>query len=462
MLRLSRLLVILGVCASVPAWASGYDTPMLYSAQHMGMAGTAIGAVDDPSAIFHNPAGLSQSGKASALVTLSPLMGQIHGSPDNDARSIGSNTAVSPFFFVGGAYKVHDRVTVGAAAYLLGGAAGTYSYDFTRLGNTYHTEDAAKLSFIEVAPTVSVKILDNLRFGVTWRPVITNFERTRFDTPSDGAQITNLDLNMKGIGWGGVRLGLQYNVGPVSMGLTFRNRVNIDVKADTITYASSVFNNATYQYILPAKLGYGLQWKVNDDLRLAVDFEYVFNSQNDVVYLAGTQEIAGKVSSISVPNRTDWSDSFTVRVGAGYHVTKPLEIRAGYLLDTASANTRYPTAFGSPPGPTHFGTVGVGYKFSELFDMSFATAVRYGSATVTDDQSPAKQVHKEAPFAGYPGNYSIFLTGVYLDARFHFGAPDSHKISDDPTPAPAPAPAPEVPAAPAETPAPAAGPGVAL
>ena len=38
--------------------AGGYDTPILFSAQHMAMGGAAIAYVDDPSAMFHNPAGL--------------------------------------------------------------------------------------------------------------------------------------------------------------------------------------------------------------------------------------------------------------------------------------------------------------------------------------------------------------------------------------------------------------------
>ena len=53
--------LVLGLLLWTPAaWAGGYDTPMLYSARHMGMGGTAISGVNDASALFHNPAGMAR------------------------------------------------------------------------------------------------------------------------------------------------------------------------------------------------------------------------------------------------------------------------------------------------------------------------------------------------------------------------------------------------------------------
>src|SRR6187402_2873166 len=73
----------LGILLSAPhvARAGGYDTPMLYSARHMGMGGTAIGYVRDPSALFHNPAGLGHIERGEVLGDFSLLVGKIHASP---------------------------------------------------------------------------------------------------------------------------------------------------------------------------------------------------------------------------------------------------------------------------------------------------------------------------------------------------------------------------------------------
>src|SRR5688572_7503134 len=96
------------VAAARVARAAGYDTPILYTARHQGMGGTAIGYVDDPSATFHNPAGLSGVNGLALLGDLSLLIGQVQGSPEVGIESIESNTVIAPFFLVSAAYRAHQ------------------------------------------------------------------------------------------------------------------------------------------------------------------------------------------------------------------------------------------------------------------------------------------------------------------------------------------------------------------
>ena len=432
---LARLVSVLTVVSATSAFAAGYDTPMLYSASHMGMGGTAIGSVDDPSAIFHNPAGLSRSGVGALHLDVSPLGGVIQGSPDKDALSIKSNTAISPFFMAAGSYRVVDRVHVGFAAYLLGGAAGSYNYNIDKTkanGDLNRTSvvDSASLGFIEFAPAVSVRIIDGLSLGVAWRPLFTTFDRNRVNTLSANTTPdpqTFIDMKMKGWNFTGFRIGLQYAIGKFLFGAVYRNKVTTTVAADKIVYAGVDFPNATYQFILPSKLGFGVQWSGVENLRLAADFEYIFNSENTTVNLIGEQGGVAK----PIMNTSNWTDSYTIRVGGGYKITKPLELRAGYIFDAAAANPMYPTAFGSPPGPTNIVTAGAGYEFTPSFDMSFAMAYRHGTGSTSE-------VDDKCPFCGKTGDYAITLIGAYLDARFRFGVVDKAKVTHDEAPVAAP------------------------
>ncbi len=432
---LARLVSVLTVVSATSAFAAGYDTPMLYSASHMGMGGTAIGSVDDPSAIFHNPAGLSRSGVGALHLDVSPLGGVIQGSPDKDALSIKSNTAVSPFFMAAGSYRVVDRVHVGFAAYLLGGAAGSYNYNIDKTkanGDLNRTSvvDSASLGFIEFAPAVSVRIIDGLSLGVAWRPLFTTFDRNRVNTLSANTTPdpqTFIDMKMKGWNFTGFRIGLQYAIGKFLFGAVYRNKVTTTVAADKIVYAGVDFPNATYQFILPSKLGFGVQWSGIENLRLAADFEYIFNSENTTVNLIGEQGGVAK----PIMNTSNWTDSYTIRVGGGYKIAKPLELRAGYIFDAAAANPMYPTAFGSPPGPTNIVTAGAGYEFTPSFDMSFAMAYRHGTGSTSE-------VDDKCPFCGKTGDYAITLIGAYLDARFRFGVVDKAKVLHDEAPVAAP------------------------
>ena len=366
---------------------------------------------------------------------VSPLGGVIQGSPDKDALSIKSNTAISPFFMAAGSYRVVDRVHVGFAAYLLGGAAGSYNYNIDKTkanGDLNRTSvvDSASLGFIEFAPAVSVRIIDGLSLGVAWRPLFTTFDRNRVNTLSANTTPdpqTFIDMKMKGWNFTGFRIGLQYAIGKFLFGAVYRNKVTTTVAADKIVYAGVDFPNATYQFILPSKLGFGVQWSGVENLRLAADFEYIFNSENTTVNLIGEQGGVAK----PIMNTSNWTDSYTIRVGGGYKITKPLELRAGYIFDAAAANPMYPTAFGSPPGPTNIVTAGAGYEFTPSFDMSFAMAYRHGTGSTSE-------VDDKCPFCGKTGDYAITLIGAYLDARFRFGVVDKAKVLHDEAPVAAP------------------------
>src|SRR5690349_7273477 len=95
-------------CVATPASvrAGGFDTPILYTARHLGMGGTAIGYVDDPSAVFHNPAGLRGVKGFAFVADFSLLLGTLQASPDSaaSARNVESELTVAPFFLLGAAY----------------------------------------------------------------------------------------------------------------------------------------------------------------------------------------------------------------------------------------------------------------------------------------------------------------------------------------------------------------------
>src|SRR3954464_6852627 len=90
-----------------PALAGGYDTPMLYRARRMGMGGAGIGYAKDPSALFHNPAGLGHVANGELLGDFSLLLGKIRASPSELGKDVTSDLTVAPFFLLGAAYRVH-------------------------------------------------------------------------------------------------------------------------------------------------------------------------------------------------------------------------------------------------------------------------------------------------------------------------------------------------------------------
>ena len=134
--RLALALSAVGAIAAASrvARAGGYDTPILYSARHMGMGGTAIGYVNDPSAMFHNPAGLGGVRGLELMANLSPLTGSITSSPGSGPDTMAgpdgtfpartTAPAISPLFLLGAAYRLAEPVTFGLGFYPVAAAAG--------------------------------------------------------------------------------------------------------------------------------------------------------------------------------------------------------------------------------------------------------------------------------------------------------------------------------------------------
>lgn len=423
--RARRLTALLGLAALLPstAFAAGYDTPILYSARHMGMGGVAIGYVDDPSAIYHNPAGIAAQEAGALHLDFSPIMGTIKGTPSKTSGNIDTNFSLSPAFLGAFAWRVHKYLSAGIAVYPAASSGGGYSYTAKdSKGSVTSTEDSAKLVFLEAAPTLAVELLPGLRFGLAGRFAQVTFQRQVLNTEG-GTEIPYIDMDMKGYAFTGIRAGLQYAFGDWDLGAVYRSGTTATVEADKATVTGLPAKDGKFEFKLPSKAGFGLQYRGIKNLRLGADFEYIFNSENDVTYVSGKPCLDGDKcellgAELKVPNVAEWTDSMTVRVGGAYKVGD-FEPRLGYLLDTQAANKSYPSAFGSPPAPTHTVTAGLGYDVSKNLDISVACAYRSGSTTVTPED--IKAATQSCAFCGQPGEYALNLFGAYVDVRWRFG-----------------------------------------
>jgi len=405
------------------ALAGGYDTPMLYSARHMGMGGTAIGYVNDPSALFHNPAGLAQVEHGEVLGDFSLLLGNIRSTPSvlAQARDVTSDLTVAPFFLLGAAYRVHPRIVLGVGVYPIASAGATYHYGGAGF------EDRTELFFLEASPAIAWNILDNLRIGAGYR--FTYVRLARYQGRPGGSETPSLDFTLTGENYQGFRVGAQWSALPwLEFGVVYRNPTTTKVTNDHGIALMTQFQDVSTKFTLPSKFGAGTRADFDRfglSGSVAVDYEYTFNSQNKGYPLIGTAPAA--TSPTSVSNVFQWSDSQTVRVGLEYRFLKDatehfehVAARAGYVYDTKTANPQYPTPFGTPPGPTQVLTVGTGYNGGK-WQTNLAYAYRFGHGAVTeaDLSAPGRQ---ECQFCGRVGkqDYAIHLHGIYIDGSYKF------------------------------------------
>jgi long-subunit fatty acid transport protein len=391
------------------AQAAGFDTPILYTARHQAMGGTAIASVDDPSAGFHNPAGLQGVQGLGLIGDFSLILGRVRATPDKDpsAQSLESRLVVAPFFLLGGAYRAHKWLTLGLAGFPV--ASGGAEYRYTFLGSDPKI-DSTQIVFFEVTPMLSLNVPKDrwlpgkLAFGAGYRASLVRFDRLKgyVDNP------IYLDLKLRGFNWTGFRVGAQYQpVDALKLGVVFRNEIVVKTKADSAMVLNQPATNGELDFTLPAKLGFGARVDLGH-VGVGSDLEWAFQSQNKRPSLTG-DVMSGRTE---VPNVFDWQNGVTWRAGAEYRLgSGPITaLRVGYIYDSKVTNKAFPSAFGTPPAPTHTLTAGAGYV-EEHWQVNFALSRRFGSTHINDTD-----LGKGCAFCGFGGDYSITMTGIYIDA----------------------------------------------
>jgi long-subunit fatty acid transport protein len=423
-MRLAGALSLAALTALLPAAAraGGYDTPMLYSARHMGMGGTAIGYVDEPSAIFHNPAGLAQIGSLAVTGDFTLLLAKVRTSPSILVKDTTSKQTVAPLGLVGGGLRLNEIVTVGLGVYPIALAGATYQYPPGKNGGI--TEDRTRLVFLEASPAVAFNLPGRVRLGAGYRVTYTSIER--FAGTPGSTDTPFLDFKMDGINWEGFRVGAQWT--PLSwlqVGAVYRHKTTTKVTNDKGVALGLQFTDIDTTFVLPSKAGGGVRADLGY-VGLAADGEYLFNEQNKGYPLQGLPPAMMGASSmrIAVNNYFLWQNEFTVRGGVelrmGFvHALERLAVRGGYIYDSKTTNPQYPSAFGTPPGPTQVVTGGLGWK-ANRWQVNAAYGHRFGTGQVT--QADVMSRAMVCRFCSEAGNlpYKISVNGFYLDFSYAY------------------------------------------
>lgn len=435
------LLVLGATFGSSRVRAGGYDTPILYSAQHMGLGGAAIAYVDDPSAMFHNPAGLARTFGLTLSLNASLITGSIQSVPDSSLGPQESEPILAVAPLIGASLRPVDWFAFGVAFYPVASAGASYKYDKNGTAITNETD----VRFLEIAPSIAFELPEHIRLGVGYRISFASLDRKLTDT-------LGFDAHLSGTNFTGFRFGAQWDPIPeLQIGAVFRTMTATDIK-DPSGKVITTQGPVSTTFVLPARLGLGFRLKL-EPFRFAFDFEYGFHSQNQ----RATFAYAGS-QALPLVNVFKWHDAITLRGGVEYAFKDTWFFRGGFIYDGQVSEEKYPSAFGTPPAATVTGTLGVGYKHGDDWKMNFAAAYRLGTTKVernltTDDEACLP--------CAFDGDYKLSMLGVYLDFTYSFddlfggaGKPKPEPVAPKPDPKPE-QPAPEPTPAPAPQPQPA-------
>jgi len=305
------------------------------------MGGAFIGLADDYSAVFWNPAGLSQLKGSNFSVFGTFLMPK--STYKSDLYGIDATTESKVYMSGAMGYfkSISDKLTIGLAAYVPSGLGAKWNGDdLSILTQGTSLEWESFLAVVSISPAVSYKISDKFSIGAT-----ININYAMLDVKNPGIGQYHEDLNGTCLG---ATIGALFKpFDKFSIGLTFRTPSkitldgNVEMKAAEL-YGVSGTTEGERELTWPMWIGAGIAFKATDKLTITADAQYTDWKKVDVVEMNYTdaQWQAMKAHPLlgAAFNRDFefyWNSKVQLRFGAEYLVSDSLAIRAGYYHDPA-------------------------------------------------------------------------------------------------------------------------------
>jgi long-chain fatty acid transport protein len=372
MKALRSAVVVLAATAGT-AHAAGFaiDTQ---SARATGMAQAVTALVDDPSAVFYNPAGIATGKGFSLQVGDTPILAGLRFTPDGGSvQSMQPRISPPPHAFL--RYGILEDIAVGVGLSTPFGASSSWEEGW--MGRTATT--GSSMAMYDINPTLAMSFFDKrLRVGLGFRlvtgTVVLNRD-LRFSADQFGS------VAIKGAGTGeGFSMGLQLDVLPklVTLGASYRSGVDLPFKGhadfDNVPaeFQGSAFDQEMTSTVnLPATARAGLGVRPTEALNLA--FDVVWTEWSRFQSLDFYFERSGSTSTTP----KNWHNTTSFHLGGEYALTKALDVRAGFSfdptpspLDTLSPDLpdsdRYRVAVGAGYDVLDNLKLDVGYQFIAL------------------------------------------------------------------------------------------------
>jgi len=429
----SFILIFVGVlsvllCFQGQLIAGGFNVPH-QTARGLALSNAVTAGIDDPSAVYYNPAALGEIEGNQILVSGAYL--NVLGSVENSGRTAVNKRDDNFFATAFANYRIPNTdLTLGFGAYAPYGLATTYERDFTRFA-----AERAELKTLFVTPSLSWKPSKIISLGAGVSLVHSSAQLSRslcFDIFT-GCPTTESPLE------GRIRItdtanAFTYNIGvllrpleQVKFGFSYRARTDLRFDSGNVKLGGAFVPNASRANIrpisLPPVINAGVSWQVNPVWAIELDYEYVrwseFKSLKASFSPPPTFVPFGiPLTSFNLPQ--DWNNTNTLRLGVSYKMNDSWELRGGLGLDeTAIPNrTLNPVIFGADALTLN---AGASYKWSAfVFDLGYQAAF-YKTRKVNNDELeglPATGV----PFVGAPGpdTHKTFVNFLMLSLGYRF------------------------------------------
>lgn len=357
-MRKSFITMLLVASVVHSALAGGYQVRLQGARQTgMGLVGTPLSA--GASSIFYNPGALGfTKSKMEFTAGVNAIMSKI------TYRSIGSeytaktDNPISPPFFIYGAGKVTEKITLGLGVYTPYGSKAVWDDNWK--GRYLIQNIGLKAYYIQ--PTVNYQLCERIGIGAGLVYVMGDVTLQKALPYNDNSYV-NLSGKTNAFG---------FNVGvmakptdKLSIGVNYRSKVEVSMKdgdakfviPQSLSTQLPAANTFDAMLPMPANADFGIAYQVNEKLLVAVELDWVMWSTYDSL----TFKFAQASDKLNSSSPRLYEDTFIPRIGIEYTVSDKLQLRTGAYYDKSPVNSDYFSPETVSLNTTAF-TFGLSYK----------------------------------------------------------------------------------------------------
>lgn len=336
------------------AHASGYFVPEM-DAEAMAQASAWVARARGPSAIFFNPAGLTQIQKfeISGGTTLIDLQSEFTGPTPLSFVTETENSIVPPSHgFLG--YKIGEKIAVGIGMHTSFGLIMEWPQRWPEdLNFGSFILEKVDLKTYNINPTIAYAVNENLSFGAGFQWVLASAQLERRinlnalpglppGLPPLPPGDSFLDADNGG-GDFGFNVGVLYKTEKVGIGVSYRSQVDLALDGtvdftiptigipplDAVLQGTFSDQGGGTEIPLPDLIMAGIAYRPSEKAEIELDVNWANWKDFDQFTIA----FDGTLSAQPLRSEQRWDDGFTLRLGGAYKVSDTMEARLGGIYD---------------------------------------------------------------------------------------------------------------------------------
>jgi len=337
----SFLTVVFTLFLSTSAFASGFA---LYEGSARGnvLGAGLVASADDPSAVFYNPAGITQLKGKQVMAGFTAITPMITVESSNGARE---DDFKRNWYFPPHAYytqQINDKWWGGIGLFSRFGLGTEFNPAWPGRYNSYKAE----IQTVEINPNIAYKVSDKLSFAGGLSLMYFNLDlKQKLNTGALGVGDTDFELDGDSWGWG-LNAAVQYKpVDWIQMGVSYRSRVSQhvggDVKVSNQIAIPGVVNivnmSASGNLHLPDMIFAGVNFNVRPDLSVGGGIYWTRWETYDKLEIQFDRPFGAPPAGMSTKSTTRkaWDNVYRFLIGVEWKMNPNWDLRLGYAFDEA-------------------------------------------------------------------------------------------------------------------------------